>query len=56
VATGIEAPFWLVLVPPLTANPRTDKGIPFEIVEVVTQLDDLGVEYGAAGVVRSPTV
>ncbi len=56
MAAGTEAPFWLVLVPALTANPSTDKGIPLEIVEVVTQLDDLGVEYGAVGVVRSPTV
>jgi hypothetical protein len=41
-------------VPPLT--PSDAKGMLFEMVEVVTQLDDFGVKYAAVGVTVSPIV
>ena len=36
--------------------PSCVTAIPFAMVDVVTQLLEDGVEYGAAGVARSPTV
>jgi hypothetical protein len=45
---------WLARGP--VVKPRDSRAMPFEIVPTVWQLDDAGVEAGAAGVTVSPTV
>jgi len=45
-----------VAVPEAPVIPSEARSIPLEMVEVVTQLDDEGIDWTVEGVTRSPTV